>query len=172
MPALPCSSWKTFTAQASNYFGGRRRQLKSSVTGRWSGQAAQYVYTRGSAEAHGAGFEHCQGRQSVPNAAGGFDPQFLAGDFTQEFDVFDCGAAAGEAGDRGDFDAAAGEKVPGLNDPRSIDTDGVKIVLARLAAQLLDVLQRRVGPQQRVIDHAGQLVCRLQVSRRRFLGSG
>ena len=144
--------------------------------GALAGQAGRLPYV-GRAPVHGPiahpEFEVGPAREP-PESPPGFGLRQSSGAFPVALDIRKpgIGRAQREADDRGDFDAAAGEKVPGLNDPRSIDTDGVKIVLARLAAQLLDVLQRRVGSQQRVIDHAGQLVCRLQVSRRRFLGSG
>ena len=56
--------------------------------------------------------------------------------------------------DRTDADAAAVQRVGGQRDPDGVDADVGEPELERLAAQGLDVLPCRFGPEERVVDQS------------------
>ena len=57
----------------------------------------------------------------------------------------------------GDLHIRPFQKMPRLGDARAVDADGEKLVLARLGAELFDVLGGGVGLQHRVVNEGGKL---------------
>ena len=62
-----------------------------------------------------------------------------------------------EADDRGDADVGVPQVVRGAADPRRVDADGREPEFGRLGAELVDVGDDGVGPQQRVVDVSGEI---------------
>ena len=66
--------------------------------------------------------------------------------------------AEGIADDRADLHVAAAEHVGGARDVEREHAHGGEMVRPRLLAEDLDVVQRRDGIQQRVVDRLGELL--------------